>query len=216
MTRLGSALTALAAAALCATAATASTSGDSALLKYSSAWEKVNTYTCTITAHEASDSHVQDRVFDLYFQKPHDTRLNITGGDGRGSAVIWDGSSQVYGHQGGFLAMFKRHLPLHDRLATSIRGTTVAEANFGALLDHLKGLKTSSIDATADGHFTRIVALVADPAANDNVTKEQMVLEAGGLPVEYDQWQGDSLVRQVKYSEVKLNVVIDPAVFKKL
>jgi outer membrane lipoprotein-sorting protein len=202
-----------AAASMCAGTAFASKSGGVALARFSAAWDQVNTYACTITAREVSGSRVQDRVYQMWFRKPHMSRMDITGGDGRGSAVVWDGGDKVYGHQGGFLAMFKKHLDLHDRLATTVRGTTVAEASFGALLDHIKGLKGATVDAVADTDKTRITISVTDPSADNNVTKELMVLGSNNLPVEYDQWEGDAQVKHITYSEVKLNVDIPDSVF---
>jgi outer membrane lipoprotein-sorting protein len=197
-------------------AAGTSTAGDQELAKFSADWDKVNTYTCTITAHEVSGTNVQDRVYEMWFQKPHNTRMNITAGDGQGSAVIWDGSDRVYGHQGGWKAMFKKHLNLHDRLATSIRGTTVAEANFGAILDHIRGLKGATIGPTRTGTQVKIDVAVADPTADNNVTREMIVLGDDALPVEYDQWEGDSQVKHVAYTGVQLNIAIDQNLFTRL
>lgn len=204
---------AAAAAVICAGGAQASTTGDAALARFSAAWDSVKTYSCTITAREVSGANVQDRVYQMWFRKPHMSRMNITGGAGRGSAVVWDGSDRVYGHQGGFLSMFKKHLDLHDRLATTIRGTTVAQASFGALLDHIKGLKGAAIDAVADGDRTQINISVADPSAYENVTKERMVLGPDNLPLEYDQWEGDNQVKRIVYTDVKVNVDIPDSVF---
>jgi outer membrane lipoprotein-sorting protein len=201
------------AASICAGTAFASTSGEAALARFSAAWDKVNTYACTITAREVSGSRVQDRVYQMWFRKPHMSRMNITDGDGHGSTVVWDGSDKVYGHRGGLFAMVKMHLDLHDRMATTVRGTTVAEASFGALLDHIKGLKGATIDAVADAERTRITVSVADASADNNVTKELMVLGPNNLPVEYDQWEGDNQVKHITYSEVKLNVDIPDSVF---
>ena len=197
-----------------ASAASAATSGDAALAKFAAAWAKVTTYTCTIQAHEVLGSRVQDRTYTLRFRKPYDTKVNLTAGDGRGSAVVWNGGDTVYGHKGGFLAMFKRHLALADPQATSIRGTTVAEANFGALYDHIKALKGATIDAAADGSATKIKIAVADPSSVQGVTKELMVLGANDLPVEFDQWAGSTLVKRVSYSDVVLNPKLSDADFK--
>lgn len=213
--------TAAAALSVCASAlvlltsaASATTSGDQAIASFSSAWAKVDTYSCTITAHEVSGTHVQDRVYDMWFQKqPIMTRMNIVSGDGSGSAVVWDGSDRVYGHKGGFLSMFKKHLDLHDPQATSIRGTTVADASFGALLAHIQSLKGATIDAGPDAGKTDVTIGVADPSTDQGVTKELLVLGADGLVIEYDQWEGDTQVKHVIYSGVVLNGPLPPGIF---
>jgi hypothetical protein len=149
----------------------------------------------------------------MSFRKPSDARMDITGGDGRGSAAVWHGGDTVRGHQGGFFSFVKLNLSIHDSRATSIRGTTIAEASFGALLDHVKGLAGATVDAKSDGDKTDISVAVADPSSDSNVTKELMVLGPSNLPVEYDQWEGDTLVKHITYTDVKLNADIPDSTF---
>lgn len=193
-------------------ATTASTSGQGMLDKFSAAWEKVNAYTCSLTAHEVLGTRVQDRTYDLAFRKPFDTKLSITGGDGRGGAAVWHGGDTLRGHQGGFISFVKLNLNIHDSRATSIRGTTIAEANFGAILEHLKSLK-ATIDASPAGEATEVDFAVADPSADQNVTKERIVLASDDLPTEYDEWEGDTLVRHVVYTDIVLDPPLTDASF---
>ena len=211
--RAGTVLASLAAVAVVSSVASATTAGDAALAKYEAAWQKVKTYACTFTAHEVSGTRVQDRTYALQFRKPYDTRMDITGGDGRGGAAVWQGGDRVRGHQGGFLSFIKLNLNIHDSKAVSIRGSTIADINFGALLDHVKGLKGATIDATTAQGQTRINVAVADPAVDNNVTKELIVLGSNDLPVEYDQWEGDNLVKHIIFSDVQLNVTIPDSAF---
>lgn len=192
-------------------AASADVKPGDAMGQYAAAWEKVTTYTCTITSREISGSKVQDRVYAMFFQKPHNTRLNVTGGDGRGSAAVWDGGDTVTGHQGGWLSAIKLNLNIHAHLATSLRGTTIADANWGAILDHLTGLKSTATTAENDGTNTTVTVPVADPNTDGGVTKEVLILGKDGLPVEYDQYQDIQEVKHVVYSDVKLNVTLPPS-----
>jgi len=196
-----------------ASAASATTTGEQALAKYAAAWDKVTSYTCSMAAREVSGTRVQDRVYAFKFRKPFDTRMDVTEGDDRGGAGVWRGGDTVKGHQGGFLSFIKLNLNLHDPKAVSVRGTTIADANFGALLEHIKSLKGATIDAVPDGDLTKINVAVADPAADDNVTKEMMVLGTNDLPVEYDQWEGDNEVKRVIYTDLALNVDIPDSTF---
>ena len=203
-----------AASAVAATTAAATTAGDQALAQAEAMWAKLSTYSCTIDAHEVQGTATQDRTYDMWFQRqPIMTRMDITGGDGKGSAVVWDGSDHVYGHKGGFLSMFKKHLPLHDPQATSLRGATVADASFGALLTHIEGLKGATIDATADARATELDVTVTDPSADQGVTRERLMLGQDGVPVEYDQWEGQTQVKRVEYSDIVLNVHLPDAIF---
>lgn len=184
---------------------TSAPSGESPLGRFSSAWLKLHSYTCVVTAHEVLGTRVQDRTYNLTFRKPYDTKLEITGGNGRGGAAVWHGGDTLRGHQGGFVSFIKLNLSIHDPRATTIRGTTIAEASFGAIFDHVKSLK-GTIESSESNDLTTIDFSVPDPTADDNVTKERVVLAANGLPSEYDQWEGDALVRKVVYTDV----VVDP------
>jgi len=194
-----------------APASAAATKPSEAMAQYAAAWGKLTTYTCTITSSEISGSRVQDRVYAMFFQKPYDTRLNITGGDGKGSAAVWHGGDTVTGHQGGWLTPIKLNLNIHAHLATTIRGTTIADANFGAIYDHLASLKSATMTADTDGANTTVTVPVADASKDGGVTKEVVVLGKDSLPVEYDQYEGDQQVRHVAYSDVSLNVTIPPS-----
>ena len=216
-------LRALALAAICiavfsaavrSDAASASTrsGGDAVLAKFAATWDKVNSYTCKLTAHEVLGSRVQDRTYDLTFRKPYDTKMNITGGDGKGGAAVWHGGDTLRGHQGGFISFIKLNLNIHDGRATSIRGTTIAQANFGAILEHLESLK-ATIGVAAAGDSTDVDFAVADPSGDQNVTKERVVLASDDLPTEYDEWEGDTLVRHVVYTDVVLNPPLTDASF---
>jgi hypothetical protein len=203
------------AAILCAASATASygsplqagaTSGDEALAKFSSAWDAVHTYRVTIAAHEVNGPDVQDREYHLAFERPTSLRLDVIGGSGRGGAAVWQGGDSVYGHQGGLFSFVKLHLSIHDSKAVSLRGTTIADASFGALLSHFKSLKTSSLDATTEGGKTTLTATLADASTDSGISKELLILGSDNLPAEYDQYQGDQLVKRVVYSEYQGNL----------
>ncbi|HYK54825.1 MAG TPA: hypothetical protein VEV38_14990 [Candidatus Eremiobacteraceae bacterium] len=191
---------------IAATAAPASP-GEAAIAKFSAAWDKLNSYSCDLAAHEVLGSRVQDRTYAMLFRKPYDTRMDITGGDGKGGAAVWHGGDTLRGHQGGFISFIKLNLNIHDSKATSIRGTTIAQANFGSILDHVKSLK-GTVDASGSGDATTIDFSVPDPSTDNNVTKERVVLGSNDLPSEYFQWQGDAVVRHVVYT----NVAIDPEI----
>ena len=187
-------------------------SGEGMLAKFTAAWDKVSAYTCSLTAHEVLGTRVQDRSYDMTFRKPYDTKLSITGGDGKGSVAVWHGGDTLRGHQGGFISFIKLNLNIHDGRATSIRGTTIAQANFGAILDHVKSLK-AKVEAVPAGDLTDVDFTVDDPSDDQNVTKERIVLASDDLPAEYDEWEGDTLVRHVVYTDIVLDPPLTDASF---
>lgn len=192
----------------------ATQTGDDALADFSNAWDDVHTYTCTVTAHEVRGKDVQDRVYHLSFARPNNMRMDIVGGAGRGGAAVWAGGDTIYGHQGGFLSFIKLHLNIHDAKAVSLRGTTMAQASFGALLTRFKALKTSSLDAKSEAGLTTLTATIKDPASESGLTREVLVFGADHLPVEYDEYEGDVVVDHVVYSEYKGNVTLPASTWK--
>jgi len=190
-----------------AASATSGASGEAALAKFTTVWDNLSSYTCSLAAHEVLGTRVQDRTYTFIFRKPYDTKMYITGGDGKGGAAVWHGGDTLRGHQGGFISFVKLNLNIHDSRATSIRGTTIAQANYGSILDHAKSLK-GKVEASASDNGTQIDISVPDPSSDESVTKERVVLASNGLPSEYDQWVGGTLVRRVVYTDV----VIDPTI----
>ncbi|MBC5806968.1 MAG: LolA family protein [Candidatus Eremiobacter antarcticus] len=181
--------------------------------KFFSAWQGIETYQCTLTSHEVDGIRVQDRVYHMFFEKPMKTRMEIISGDGRGGAAVWSGGDTLRGHRGGMLAGIKKTLDIHSPLATSIRGTTIADANYGILLGHIRTFKPDNLDAARIGDRTLVTAQVADPASQAGVTKEVFIFGADGLPLEFEQYQGASMVKKVDYSDVKLNVPLPDSLF---
>jgi outer membrane lipoprotein-sorting protein len=185
-----------------------------ALARFQVTWDAVKSYTASVQAHEQLGNKVQDRQYALWFQKPNSTRLDIVGGDGKGSAAVWQGGDRVVGHQGGFLSMIKLNLDIHNKIATSLRGSTIADADFGAQLARLKTVKWKQWDATTEGDKTTITGLVADPDQDNGVNKEVMVLGTNGLPVELTQYMPDGTVaKDLKYTDVQVNVAIPDAIW---
>ena len=199
------ALGVLAGISVCSRAFAAAPDND-ALNKFAAIWTNLKTYTCTVKIHEANGTRVQDRVIHISFAKPHDTRLDIVAGDGRGGTVVWRGGDKVLGHPGGLFSSIKVNLGLRDPRVTTIRGETVAEANWGSVYEHILSLKGASIEAATQSDRTTIMVDVADPASNGGVTKEVLVVDATSLPIEYDQYEGNQQVKQVVNSDVKLDV----------
>lgn len=212
--RVSAAAAALAAIVSLPATALASPAGDAALAAFSTAWAAVNTYTCTITAHEVQGLDVQDRVYHMAFARPNNMRMDIVGGAGKGGAAIWTGGDTVYGHQGGFLSFIKLHLNIHDPKAVSLRGKTIAEASFAALLDRVKSLKLSSLDAKTANGLTTMSAQIEDAKPDKDITSILLVFGANHLPVEYDEYQGANVVDHVLYSDYQGNVTLPDATWR--
>ncbi len=181
----------------------------SALDDFAAAWSKIASYSATLTIHEIQGSDTQDRTYEYTFAKPSNATIAITAGPGRGGKVTWSGGDQVIGSPPGILGALKLHLSIHDPRVTSLRGDTVAMASFGWILEHFRsthGTMAQRSGATVDGTPTDEVSLaVASPASDDGVTREVVMLsEKTKLPVEFERYNGTSLVKDIRYSNVTI------------
>jgi hypothetical protein len=63
--------------------------------------------------------------------------MHVLSGPNAGVAVVWGGGTTVIAHRGsGLAAMFKKTFALHDPQATTIRGSSIDQLSFGAILLH--------------------------------------------------------------------------------
>jgi outer membrane lipoprotein-sorting protein len=188
-------------------------SGESAqavLGQFAAAWANVTAYTATVTVFERKDTQVQNVVFDYTFRKPSNVTVHVDAGQNAGVTITWDGGSTVVAHRGsGFAALFKKSFALNDPQVTTIRGSSVDQLSFGAVLAHAQqeaGKLTQTAQAGIGGIGIDAVTLVsADPATNAGLTREVVELSASThMPVRVLGYDGATLVRQIDFSKVIL------------
>lgn len=189
-----------------------------ALGEFDTAFSKVNDYTVMVRAHEVSGDNTQDRVYHYWFKKPHQAKTLIESGDGHGSGGVWNGGDRVSGHQGGFLSRFHLKVDLHDHRAVSLRGYTIPDGllpNEVAKYRDVKGELSQRPGGTVDGEATDAVELkVADPAANQGVTRMVIYLsKATHMPVKQQRYEGDKLVAEETFYDLKTNVGLNDGDF---
>lgn len=179
------------------------------LARFAAAWNRLQSYTCTWTVHEAKGTTVQDRVYHIFFQKPLKTRAEVIAGDGKGSVAVWEGGDRVRGHQGSILSFLKLNLNINNRLAVGLRGATIAQVNMGWLLSHLQSIGAKNFAFSQNGTNSILSAHVHYPPPNDDVVEEVYVFAPSGLPIEGSQF-GDNhlLLKHVVYSNYQLNVTL--------
>lgn len=170
----------------------------------------LDNYTVSIATHEISGTRVQDRRYNYAFKKPTLAKIETVAGPGRGSAAVWHGGDTVRGHQGGILAGIRLTIGIQDGRAVSLRGDTIDSASFPAQLQHFQAVKGELTQAPAppiDGVPNEALTLVpADPAANGNVSRDVLFLStATHLPVRRERFEGDRLVKQEDFTNLKLN-----------
>jgi outer membrane lipoprotein-sorting protein len=201
-----------AALALLALMAATPSSAATPLAEFADAWAKIDDYRCSIVVHETKGTSVQDRQYNFWFKKPTIAKLEITSGPGRGGGASWTCGDKVRGHQGGLLSGVKLTVSINDSRAVSLRGDTIDTASFAYILANLqnsaKGTVSEGPGLTIDGVATDAVALrVANPASNQNVTRDvTYISRTTHLPVRRERFEGETLVKQETFVDVKPNV----------
>jgi outer membrane lipoprotein-sorting protein len=176
--------------------------------EFATAWAGVSSYTATVTIFEHKDAQTQNIELAYTFHKPTNVSVKVEGGPNAGVTMVWNGGTTVVAHKGsGFAALFKKTLPLSDPLATTIRGSSIDQLSFGAILAHAQqqaGALTVVPQSELVGQNVDAVMLTsADPAANAGLTREIVELSATShLPVQVVGYAGTTLVRQVDFSNV--------------
>lgn len=182
----------------------------STLTDFADAWSKIDNYSCSIVVHETLGTQVQNRTYDYWFKKPDLAHIEITAGPGRGSGSWWHGGDTVVGHQGGLLRGIHMTISLTDPRAVSLRGDTMNTASFGYILGVYQsgiGTESEADGGTIDGTPTDMIALkITNPSAYKDVTRDVLYLsKATHLPVRRMRYEGDTLVKQEDFTNVKLN-----------
>lgn len=182
-----------------------------AITAFDEAFSKVNDYTVTVRAHEVKGDRTQDRTYHYFFKRPSLAKTDIVSGDGAGSGGVWNGGDQVHGHLKVGPFTFGKKVGLHDSQATSLRGYTLPEGllqNEVAKYAQLKGDLTQRTGPTIQGVPTEEVDLkLADPAQAGNVTRMAIYLsKETHFPVRQVRWDGDKIVADETFSDLKTNV----------
>lgn len=186
--------------------------------EFADAWAKVNDYTAHIKVHETDGGKTEDRQYGYFYKKPHMARIDVLEGPGKGGGAVWLGGDKVKGHQGGMLSGIRLTVDLKDKRATSLRGNTMDTASFGAILDAFKTTKGELSEGpgpTIEGTPTEVITLkVANPAANDGVTRDQLFIsKTMHLPLRRVRFEGDKIVKDETWSNIKLNPGLSEADF---
>lgn len=176
--------------------------------QFSAAWAAVTAYTTTIVVAERSNTQVQNVVLDYTFRKPSSVTVHVNAGPNAGVTMVWEGGTTVVAHRGsGLAALFKKTLSLHDPQAMTIRGSSIDQLSFGAILAHAQqeaGHLTETTQSAIDGVSVDAVTLMpADAAANGGLTREIVELSPNmHLPVRVLGYDGATLVRQIDFTKV--------------
>jgi hypothetical protein len=148
-----------------------------AWVAFASAWNAISAYSAALTVFEQKGAQTQRVVFDYNFRKPSNATVHVVEGPNAGVTLVWNGGGTMEAHRGsGLAALFKKTLSLHDPLATTIRGSSIDQLSFGAILDHAQqtqGVVSQSNGPMIDGVATDELRLIP----SSSVTNTGLSLE---------------------------------------
>src|SRR5579872_6319322 len=112
----------------------------SAWAAFEHAWANVTAYSATVAVFEREGTQVSSTVLDYTFRKPSSATVHFDAGPNAGVTVVWNGGDTVIAHRGtGLAALFKKTFPLHDPQVTTIRGSSIDQLSFAAIIAHSQG-----------------------------------------------------------------------------
>ena len=177
-----------------------------ALVAFDQAWKVVTGYSATITVFEQKGTQSQNMTFDYRFTKPSNLAVRVLSGANKGATLAWGGGKTVVVRRGsGFLSLFRKTVSLSDPLVETIRGSTINQLSFGAILAHSgqPGALSEAPGEVIDGMSTESVTLVpASPSADANLTRE--VIEISTMthfPLRILGFAGTTLVRKIDIAD---------------
>jgi hypothetical protein len=177
---------------------------------FASAWEGVIGYSTTVAIFDQKGTQTQNLLFNYTFRKPSNVTVFVVAGPNAGVTMTWDGGPSVVARHGsGLAAMFKRTIPLHDPLVTTLGGWSIDQLSFGAILTHGEQSAGSLLEApgeTIDGVSAHAVILTpASAAGDDGLTREVVELSTlTHLPIRVFGYEGSTLVRRIEFSNIKI------------
>ena len=173
-------------------------------------WTGVRAYSATVAIVERVGLQVQSSVLDYTFSKPSTATVHFVAGKNAGVTVVWSGGNTVVAHRGsGLAALFRRTFALHDPQVTSIRGSSIDQLSFAAFIAHshgTPGIVSEEAGPTILDIPTQAVMLVpTSSVADTGLTREIIDLSVPtNLPIRALAYEGDTLVREIDFSNVKL------------
>lgn len=177
---------------------------------FASAWAGVSGYSATVTVFEQMGTQSQNLVFDYTFRKPSNVTVHVVAGPNAGVTLTWDGGATVVARRGsGLAALFKRTLSLHDPSVTTLRGSSIDQLSFGAILAHgeqeagtLSEVRGEAID---DVDVNAVTLILSGSASDAGLTREVVDLSTvTHLPMRVLGFEGTTLVRRIDFSNIRL------------
>jgi len=158
-----------------------------------------------------SDGTMASSTLRVVFRKPHFARCEVIQGNGAGGVAVWRGGDKVLVRPPGLLSRFVLALNRDDSHVVDARGRGCGQTtldNFPA--DFASGGSISeSAGPEIGGVATDVVTWIRTPGSSKGDTKKDLYIsKTTHLPVESKVFDGDKLVEEARFKDIRLDTAI--------
>ncbi len=182
-------------------------------------WNSIQDYQSMMRSRNRLGNQKDEKKFLFSFKKPHQVRTEVTEGEKRGSVLTRDATGKIRGKKGGVLGIVAITLSEDDERVTNLRGRKFYLADWGSVIKEYfeaynKGWKFTLLP---DEKFNESDCFVLQAEGTDPkspVTRDVIVIEkASSLILCRRQYEGQTLVNEVVWWDIHLNVGLDDSLF---
>jgi outer membrane lipoprotein-sorting protein len=180
-------------------------------------FQGIDDYACLADAHYRKGYLREDKIYKIYFKKPHMVRIEVREGSGSGSVAVLTKEKKVKGHRGGWLSWLILHPDIDSPLVKTIRGHRLDQSHFGNMIEKLKlAVENESVSArlgSLDGSEYYVLEVNRE-VPSDGVTRGIVYIHPKRwLIKKILEYEGDVEVVNVTYSEISTNVGLSDSIF---
>ena len=182
-------------------------------------WTSIQDYQSMMRSRNRLGDLKDEKKFLFSFKKPHQVRTEVTEGDKKGSVLTRDATGKIRGKKGGVLGIVAITLSEDDERVTNLRGRKFYLADWGSVIKEYfdaanKGWKLTLLP---DEKFNESDCYVLQAEGRDSrspVTRDVIYIDkANSLILCRKQYEGQTLVNEVVWWDIHLNVGLDDSLF---
>ncbi len=182
-------------------------------------WGSIQDYQTMMRSRNRLGEQKDEKKFLFSFKKPHQVRTEITEGDKKGSVITRDANGKIRGKKGGVLGIVAITLAEDDERVTNLRGRKFYLADWGSVIkEYYEGAKKGwKLSVLPDENFNGSDCYVLQMEGSDPksaVTRDVIWIDkANSLVLCRKQFEGQTLVNEVVWWDIHLNVGLDDSLF---
>jgi hypothetical protein len=182
-------------------------------------WTSIQDYQSKMRSRNRLGEQTDEKKLEFSFKRPHQVRTEVIDGDKKGSVLTRDASGKIRGKKGGVLGIVAITLSEDDERVSNLRGRKFYLADWGSVLKEFfdaakKGWKLTMLP---DEKFNESDCYVLKAEGSDPrspVTRDVIYIEkASSLILCRRQYEGQTLVNEVVWWDIHLNVGLDDSLF---